>query len=181
MNLHRLTSFPRQRLLLALTALWSTLCPAALPEYDVKAVLLVKIAKFVTWPAAAETADAFRLCVLGTDPFGTGLDSLRSQRVSNRPVSVMRLQSVERAAANCDLVFVSGLDGPPRREILDALAQRPILTVSDLPDFARHGGMVAMETRDRKIGFEVNVRAYRQAGLEVSSQLLSVAKRVEDR
>jgi hypothetical protein len=41
--------------------------------------------------------------------------------------------------------------------------------------FAKRGGIVELQSRDNRIGFEINVAAYRRAGLVVSSQLLQLA------
>ena len=46
-------------------------------EYQVEAVYLYNFGRFVEWPAkvAATKSDAFTICVLGEDPFGTALDA----------------------------------------------------------------------------------------------------------
>jgi hypothetical protein len=53
-----------------------------------------------------------------------------------------------------------------------------VLTVADADGFARSGGMVAFVRENNKLRFEINESAAKQAGLSVSSRLLSVARQV---
>jgi YfiR/HmsC-like len=158
-----------------LASAWAPLATAALPEYEVKAALLLKIAKFVNWPPEAAARPVFSLCVIGADPFGSALDSIRSQKIFGRRIEVLRLQSSERALNRCHLAFISGTDDKEQRELLESLAASAVLTVSDQPDFARHGGMIGFATRDRKIAFEINSPTYQKVGVEINSQLLRLA------
>jgi hypothetical protein len=77
--------------------------------------------------------------------------------------------------SGCDLVFVSRSEDERLDEILAALADEPTLTVSDTPGFAARGGIVELQARGSRIGFAINVAAYRRAGLAISSQLLELA------
>jgi hypothetical protein len=44
-------------------------------EFEVKAAYLYNFGRFVEWPASASSDEAFAICVLGHDPFGSILDS----------------------------------------------------------------------------------------------------------
>jgi hypothetical protein len=61
---------------------------------------------------------------------------------------------------------------------LSALAALPVLTVSDMPGFIEHGGMVQFVLENDNVRFEVNLSAANKSGLALSSQLLKVAARV---
>lgn len=65
--------------------------------------------------------------------------------------------------------------------ILEAVKGSGVLTVADTEGFLDAGGMInLLLDPDRKICFEINLDATRQSGLEVSSKLLRLAKRVVD-
>lgn len=85
-----------------------------------------------------------------------------------------RINSVQDAG-DCQIVFISS----PRRSELDsdisALRDRPILTVSDIPDFGSRGGMIQFVLIDSRVRFEINLPSAQKAGLKLSSQLLKVA------
>src|SRR6266436_6507903 len=55
-------------------------------DYDVKAVYLYNFGRFVEWPASvAAKSDAFTVCVLGQDPFGSALDAtLASETIGGK-------------------------------------------------------------------------------------------------
>lgn len=147
-------------------------------EYDLKAVFLSKVTKFVEWPVdAVEPAGRprFVVTILGDDPFGSALDAAFSEIAPGVRIEVRRVREIARAL-DADLLFVSASEKARLCEILDSVAGRPILTVSDFPEFVERGGMLALEIRDSKIGLAVNRDASKKAGLRISTKLLSLAR-----
>ncbi|WP_054763237.1 YfiR family protein [Methylomonas koyamae] len=57
----------------------------------------------------------------------------------------------------------------------------PVLTLSDIADFAEKGGGIALLFRDNKVVFEVNLESIRNAGLRLPGQLLNIATHVYGR
>jgi hypothetical protein len=45
-----------------------------------------------------------------------------------------------------------------------------------MPDFARRGGIINFILEDDKVRFEINVEAAKQADINISSRLLTLAK-----
>jgi YfiR/HmsC-like len=155
-----------------------TVAANSVPEHELKAALTYKLAKFVTWPAERELAATFELCVLGEHPFESALDGIDELTIKERPIAVRSVASVVEPAA-CDLLFIAASESERLAELLAELADMPVLTVSDMPRFAKRGGIVELQSRDNRVGFEINVPAYRRAGLVVSSQLLQLATLVD--
>ena len=150
-------------------------------EYEVKAVYLFNFAKFVQWPASepSDETDAFTVCVLGEDPFGRTLDfTLAGETLHGRKTATKRIEST-RDAEGCRIVFVSGSEERRLRSILEALEGSSILTVSDMDDFAERGGMIQLVMENDRVRFEVNLTAATAVGLEMSSELLKVARGVK--
>jgi hypothetical protein len=54
-----------------------------------------------------------------------------------------------------------------------------VLTVGEGTSFTRAGGMIAFVIENRRVRFEINRTAAENAGLKLSSKLLTVAKLVE--
>jgi len=75
-------------------------------------------------------------------------------------------------------VFVSSSETNRLKDILAALDKANILTVSDIPQFSKLGGMIQFVLDGNKIRFEVNLTAAENAGLTLSSELLKVATAV---
>jgi hypothetical protein len=117
--------------------------------------------------------------VLGKDPFGPILDStIRDKTVSGRPLDIRRLDDV-REARNCHLVFVSSAERRNLDAILDELEHLGVLTVSEIDSFIDKGGMINFVIDDERVVIDVNLDAARRAGLDISSQLLKVARAVK--
>jgi hypothetical protein len=53
-----------------------------------------------------------------------------------------------------------------------------VLTVSDLPQFSRRGGMIQFILDGNRVRFEVNLTPAERAGLTLSSELLKLAAKI---
>jgi hypothetical protein len=147
-------------------------------DYDVKAVYLYNFGRFVEWPVKATTAGAFNICVLGDDPFGPALDqTLARETIGNRSVAVRRISSPQ-ASTDCQILFISSSEAHRLNKIIDTLDKSAVLTVSDIPQFAQHRGMIQFVPDGNRVRFEVNLNATQKAGLTLSSELLKVASAV---
>jgi hypothetical protein len=153
----------------------STRAAAPIDEYLVKAAFLYNFAKLTEWPAAKKTGGRFLLCVLGADPFAGALDAIAGKTVGERVVAVIRGIDATQAQ-QCHLVFIGESEAARLSQHLDVLRDRPVLTVSDLPNFSRAGGLIGLKVVDARIRFAVNVAAARRVGLVFSSRLLQLAE-----
>ena len=149
-------------------------------EYLIKAAILFNLAKFATWPDSAfGTADApVRICVLGRDPFGAALESLRGKQIGRRNLVITGIAELENAAA-CHVLFVSASEEDRLVPILDAVSGLPVLTVADIDKFASAGGIVGLTEVDDRSRLEVNIGAANRAGVKLSSKLLRLAETVD--
>jgi len=169
---------------IACVFLAATALPAQQPkpsEYQVKAAYLYNFGRFITWPAriAAGKDDSFAVCVLGQDPFGQTLDStLGGEALDGKPVEVRRITRPQQAG-DCRILFISSAEEKHLREILAALNQVGVLTVSDMAGFTRRGGMIQFVLEGDRIRFEINLANAESARLVLSSELLKVATTVK--
>jgi uncharacterized protein DUF4154 len=149
-------------------------------EYQVKATYLYNFGRFVQWPpnATARKSDSFSICVLGQDPFGPSLDStVAGETLDGKPLAAKRI-STPRDAGECRILFISLTEENHLKEILMALDESGILTVSDMPAFSRRGGMIQFVLDGDKVRFEINLSSAETAKLTLSSELLKVATTV---
>ncbi len=154
--------------------------PSAPSEYEVKAAYLYNFGRFVQWPAKATAAgdDSFGICVLGEDPFGPALHAtIAGETIGGKSIVVRRISKSEQAV-NCRILFISSSEDRQLKEILAALDKTCVLTVSDMPQFARRGGMVQFILEENRVRFQVNLAIAERAGLTLSSQLLKLATSV---
>lgn len=144
--------------------------------YPVKASHLAKFPAFVAWPDSAfETSSSpFRLCIGGADPFGPLIDRLaQNARVGDHEMTVTRLTAVAKGA-DCHVLFVAPSRSQTPREMIAAVAGRPVLTVAD-EGLDAPGAMIQFVTLEGRVRFEIRGDAAQTEGLAVSSKLLSLS------
>jgi hypothetical protein len=148
-------------------------------EYQLKAAFLFNFAKFIEWPpqAFAASSSPLVLGVLGTNSFGGDFDKiLRGKALNDRPLVVREVLPPERGT-NCHILFISASHKPRLPEILKGLRGSSVLTVGETDGFIEAGGMINFVPEGNKIRFQINDTAAKQAGLKISSKLLSLAVR----
>ena len=151
-------------------------------EYQLKAVFLYNFAKFVEWPAEsfADDQSPIILGILGEDPFGDTIDQIiKGKTIKDRELTIKRFEKIEKLEA-CHILFISSSEEKRLEEILETLRDSSVLTVGEMKQFARSGGMINFTVRESKIRFEINVDAAERAKLKISSKLLKLAKIIKD-
>jgi hypothetical protein len=145
-------------------------------EYRIKAAFLLNFCQFVSWPVTPqEKPDAsLILCVIGESPFKSSLETIAGKTVRGRTMEVRFVSNMD-AISPCHLLFVGKSEQKNLAAIIASLKNKPILTVGDMEDFARCGGIIAFVKIDNKIRFEINPKAAETVGLKISSQLLKLA------
>src|SRR5579863_8155609 len=150
----------------------------AKPSVDqVQAAYLYNFGKFVKWPAsaAANESGAFIVCVLNPDPFGDTLQTvLAGETIAGKPVVVKRLAKAQDAVA-CHVLFIGADRARDLPGILSSINEAAVLTVSDMPDFSKRGGMIQFVMEGNRIRFEINLAGAEKSRLVFPSDLLKVA------
>lgn len=149
-------------------------------EYQVKAVFLYNLINFVEWPEPSfHTAEPlFTIGILGPNPFGRELaHTVANETVHDRAIRIVHYTDpAELDQQPCQLLFVTiGLD-QAWADLRVKLASKSILSVSDQDGFADQGGMINLLTTGNRIQLEINLDNARQAGLNISSKLLNLAR-----
>ncbi|HEU6448159.1 MAG TPA: YfiR family protein [Verrucomicrobiae bacterium] len=172
-----------------LFALWQFLSPVScaaqddsgqsLPEYEVKAAFLCNFAKFVEWPtnAFAEKNSPIIIGVFGDDPFDGYLAATAAKIgiINGHPLRVRKV-TFTADLRNCHIVFISkSLKKADVPTLLNGL--QGVLTVSDMPDFTANGGVIQFLQEAGHIRFAINAVAAKDAGLNISSKLLMLARK----
>ena len=153
---------------------------ASMSPSDVEAAYLYNFGKFVRYPAAqGQDATSFSICILGEDSFGGTLDSLvANELIEGRKIVARRLTSLS-TASNCQIVFIAASEETRLAKDLAVFENKPVLTVSNLPGFLEHGGMIQFLLQNNRVRFAVNLAQTEQSSLSLSSELLKVAVRVD--
>jgi hypothetical protein len=152
--------------------------PGAVSAQDVtepalKAAFIYNFAKFTEWPADAAPAQApLVLCVIGDDAVGDALArAVKARAVAGHSMSVS-FMAPGGPPPKCHLLYVSGMTGRQVTQLLSALRDVPVLTISDLDGFMELGGIARFFFEQGHLRFSVNLASAQRAHLQISSRLL---------
>lgn len=183
-SVNRIWSVILQSVVIGLIMLYSRVATSAatpLPAVSaqkLEAVYLLNFGRFVSWPAGdfTDAQSPLIIGVLGRDPFGRFLDDVvKGETIGKHPVVVRRFASV-REVDRCHILFVSESESSRLETIINELANRHILTVSDIPDFAYRGGIIQFLNERERIRFRINLQRAKNSSLELSAKLLRPAE-----
>jgi hypothetical protein len=150
-------------------------------EPSLKAAFIYNFAKFTEWPADVLSGPTpFSACVLGDAPIGDALErSVKGRQLAGHGITVQRV-APDGPLKSCHLLYISGLKAGQIAGIVDAIKGAPVLTISDVDDFARMGGIAHVFVENGKMRFDLNLELAKRARLQLSSKLLVLAARVHD-
>lgn len=151
---------------------------STIAEYRVKAVFLFNFTRFIEWPSTAfeSPTSPFVIGIIGNDPFGESIDeTVTGEKIESHPIIVQRFKDVKEING-CHILFINYNDADEVKEVLSQAQSKPVLTVNEMPGFARWGGMVRFFSEDNKIRLQINASAVKSVQLNISSKLLSVAQ-----
>ncbi|WP_067517666.1 YfiR family protein [Endozoicomonas ascidiicola] len=176
--------FKRPLLLRPLLALafasvfWAPISAAneATKEDRVKAAIVFKLTKFITWPAKKQT---LALCVIGSGGINSELAKINHKFSMGRRISVTHKAPAAPLDKLCDMVYVHNIKNIDVATVLKKLQKKPVLTISDNDDFAFQGGVIELFRTGSKIRFAISKGSTRNAGLSISPQLMKLAKIVD--
>jgi hypothetical protein len=148
-------------------------------ESEVKAALIYKFLPQVTWPGLAPTAPIVT-CVVSDSGVAASLsDIVKGKTVEAHTIEVRQLRD-PGASAGCHVVFVAGAEIRRFTAGLTAIRTSPLLTISDGGNFAKSGGVIEFFVENGRMRFSINTDAMSRSGLQISSQVLRLARIVRD-
>ena len=149
-------------------------------ETEVKAAFLYNFTKFIEWPGGTPSTEPLRLCVVSDDALRRSLDkTVAGESVNGRPLQSMSPRTPEEART-CAMLFIGTSEAAREARLLSAVRDAPVLTVSDVANFAQRGGGIEFVRENNRLRFDVNLPGAERGGIKVSSRLLRVARRVHE-
>jgi len=169
-------------LLMFLTALSPHNCPCQPGddklESQVKAAYIYNFTKFVRWNDVKSDSLTNPVCIgiLGALSIGDILKNFSDKQSGGRLLVVKDLELDKMSSGEYQLIFIGQAQQKQIPALLRMLDGTDILTVSDSPDFTRHGGMIGFYIENGKVKIEINIDAVNNSKLKISAKLLEVAK-----
>jgi len=144
---------------------------------DLEAVYIFNFIRFTDWPeeSGIKPAVHINLQVVGDPAVLATMQAIGEKPVAREMGLVVASCPSDSCIRNTSVLFV-GNDEPDYERLLALVAGRPVLTISDIPGFASHGGMIEIKHHNKKLTFIVNLQRVRQAGLYISAQLLALGE-----
>ena len=94
----------------------------------------------------------------------------------------MVLKSTKRLPDEIDahIVYEGGLSSKEQKKLLDMCREKPVLLCGERDGYAGLGAQCNFYVDGTRIRFEINKSAVDRSGLEISSELLKLARIVKD-
>jgi len=144
----------------------------------VKAAYLYRFTDYVGWPDAWEAGAPFDIAVFGAPGVARELRHLLASRtIKNQAARVREITNIQDVGSP-RMLYVGGGHRDFLRRAIAANAGRSILWVTDEEGALESGSILNFLTVDHRVRFEVSLTAADRANLSISSELLSVAARV---
>jgi hypothetical protein len=148
-------------------------------EDTIKAAYLYRFAGYVKWPVPLPKGSAFTIDVLGDERVAAELARLLPGRTIDGRAAQVRAISRIAELGDAQMLYVGDQYTGDVRGAIASIASRPVLIVTDEERGLDDGGIINFIEVDRRVRFEVSLTAASRAGLTISSELLSVAARVQ--
>ncbi|WP_197491431.1 YfiR family protein [Methylomonas methanica] len=155
--------------------------PQAMEQYTVLAALTLNFARFTQWPEQtfAESGDSLNVCLVGDNVVQQSFESINGKNVGVRTIKIIYADRL-RNLTQCHVLFISELAKNLLLQVFIDIKSHPVLTMGEDQEFLDSGGLVSMINKDGKIQLYVNLAAAKAARLNISSNLLRLAKIVGD-
>lgn len=151
-------------------------------EPEIKAAYLYNFGRYVEWPPKAIAPKEFIIGVVGDSPVVAPLGTIAaSKKINGRSVTVRRFRT-EKDFKDCNMLYVpAGQDPKVVAGILKAAGKSATLIVGEDANFALQQGHIGFYSSQNNWKFEINNKSAGNAGLKISSKLLSLGRIVGEK
>jgi len=144
-------------------------------EQAMKASYFYNFMLYTQWPE--QTAEqAMNLCVYGNNDLGSALIPLEDKKINGAKINVMYVAQTNNLKT-CHLLFIPEREAGSLPAINRAIGNAPVMTVTDSDEGADTVIRLALE--GKRIVFDVNLQRAKAAGLNISSRVLQLARKVK--
>ena len=150
-------------------------------EPSLKAAFLYHFANFTEWPADALPAGTPLVnCVVGNNEIANALERMvKGRQVTGRLVTIVRA-TAEAPPRTCHVLYAPTLPPGQLGPLMAGMRGAPVLTVVDSDSQARVAAIVRLFVENGNLRFDIDHGLAKRSRLQVSSKLLTLAKKVYD-
>ena len=147
-------------------------------EYALKSAYLVQICKITTWEKEYTRKNrTFKIYTIGTHDYTAKIKIRKDLTIKNRKIEVINIDSLAQVE-NLDIIdvlYIYKISKTELKEILDEIANKNILIVSENEGFGELGVIINFFINKGKVNFEINRNAELRSKIKLKSQLYNVS------
>ena len=147
-------------------------------EPALKAAFVLNFAKFVEWPEG-HPARSGAAVICSADPaVAAELQAAVAAIPGDKHRIEIRGIAPPAGVTGCSVAYLNKLDDRQLSELMPVLHAASVLSVSDMPDFARRGGMIHLYFKSGRMRFALNLRPFTLARLKPDVRLMTLAESI---
>jgi hypothetical protein len=145
-------------------------------EGALKAAIVVNLFLYVEWP---ETSSGYRLCVAGRGEIAEAVLARHGYVVKGQAIEAIRMPTPDAVPGRrCKILFLPVSTGARAAEFAQAAAGSSTLIVAEADVLALDSAHVVLGLDERGPALSINRTDARRVGLDFSSRLLKLARKV---
>ena len=147
-------------------------------EQQIKAVYLMHLVNYISWPNQFDMDGFVNICVYGNHPIGVHVKELEDKVINSMTLRISDNVQMDKVV-KCNIVFV-GEDLEKTFTLEDGLnIAKDALVVGEGYDYIDNGGMLSFCIKENKVKIVINQAKIKNSDLKISSKLLRIAELVK--
>lgn len=144
---------------------------------QIKAVYLVHFVELTRWPISVLNNDRFTICLYEKNSLFPYLKELSREPVMGKQLTIEIIDNLLKNQ-HCQILYADKKAINQFNSNVEII-NFPGLFISDGFKFVQQGGSISFQIENNKIRLLVNLQQIRNAGLDISSKLLRIARVVD--
>ncbi len=147
----------------------------------IKASFIYNFTKYINWPEKYKEGN-FVIGVLGNTPFYTDLTSLLSTKtIGSQKFEIKSYSSAESITGICHILFIPSENSSQLVDVMKKLKGKNTLIVTEKNGLAKQGSAINFVVENNKQRFEMNKANIEKYNLKVSSTLMDLSIKIDDK
>lgn len=144
-------------------------------DYQVKASWIYAIMDYFHWKTPKSNSSHLTVCTQGLDNVYTFLVEIKQKEKT--PVTIIE-KLPEDPIDDCHILYISTSEKDQLPHILQKVKVSKVATISSIKGFAKQGGMIEFIVKQNTISLLINLKAMKEAGIIIDSDLLGVSETI---
>lgn len=147
-----------------------------------KAAFLYKFCHYIKWPESAlgGANEPIEIAVVGASDIAHELKGVTEGQTIKGRVITVEIYTPDTLPKHPHLLFIGAMAAEHHPDWLNAFKYEPVLVVTESPNGLDQGSGINFLVDDGRIRFDISLSAIESHQLQVSSQLLSVARYIRE-